>query len=181
MWDLTIYPLRGPASSLALIPFSNRCGTPNPPPLGPTSLLLHCLMSIPFGAQPPCDGDLTIHLPSRPNVLTDTFSNWCGTPILLRAMWDLIIYSLSRPASSLALIPFSIDVGLSILPPSEASVLVGTLPHVHSLWGSASLLAYHLVSDFDTICNSPRAPPIDIVLFGFFVSHFPLKIFKMSC
>ena len=31
-------PLRGPASSLALVPFFNQCGIPNPPPFGASVL-----------------------------------------------------------------------------------------------------------------------------------------------
>ena len=45
--NFTIHPW-GPASSLALVPFSNRCGTPvnsPPPPWGPASLLAHHLVS----------------------------------------------------------------------------------------------------------------------------------------
>ena len=43
-------PLWGPTSSLALVPFSNRCGTaPKSTPLrGPASLLAHCLVSTPL-------------------------------------------------------------------------------------------------------------------------------------
>ena len=49
MWDLTIHLLRGPASSLALVPFSNRCGTPQSTPTwDPTSLLAHRLVSTPL-------------------------------------------------------------------------------------------------------------------------------------
>ena len=39
MWDITIHPLRGPASSLSLFPSSNQCGTaPKSTPLGPSVL-----------------------------------------------------------------------------------------------------------------------------------------------
>ena len=43
-------PIRGPPSSLALFPSSNRCGTaPKSTPLwGPASLLAHCLVSTPL-------------------------------------------------------------------------------------------------------------------------------------
>ena len=43
MWDLTIHPIWGPASSLALIPFSNRCGTStkSTPLRASVSLLTH--------------------------------------------------------------------------------------------------------------------------------------------
>ena len=42
-------PLQGPASSLALVPFSNRCGTSQSTPLGgPASLLAHHLVSTPL-------------------------------------------------------------------------------------------------------------------------------------
>ena len=49
MWDLTIHTLQGPMSSLTLVPFYNRCGTPqSTPPSGPTSLLTHRLLSTLF-------------------------------------------------------------------------------------------------------------------------------------
>ena len=73
--------------------------------------------------------------------------------------------------------PSPIDVGPPFLPP------------IHPIWGQRlcwhtarvhhssrlSLLAAHRsVSAYDTICNSPNPPLIDIVLFGL-----SLKVFKM--
>ena len=47
-------PIRSPASSLALVPFSNQCGTPQSSPLqNPASLVAHRLVSTPFRSQPP--------------------------------------------------------------------------------------------------------------------------------
>ena len=59
MWNLTIHPLWGSVSSLALVPFSNRCGTPQStgayrpcwhtascsPPPGLSLLVARCPMS----------------------------------------------------------------------------------------------------------------------------------------
>ena len=36
--SLTVHSLRGPAYSLAFVPFSNQCGTSNPPPSRPSVL-----------------------------------------------------------------------------------------------------------------------------------------------
>ena len=44
---------------------------------------------------------------------------------------------------------------------------------IHPLGGSASLPAYHPMSDSNTICNSPSPPLANIILFGF-----PLKVLK---
>ena len=38
MWDLTIHPPLGPTSSLTLVSFSNRCGSPNSPLSQPSVL-----------------------------------------------------------------------------------------------------------------------------------------------
>jgi len=72
---------------------------------------------------------------------------------------------------------FPNHVGSLNPPPSEPSVLVGTQSRAHSLWGSASSLAYRPVSDSVTICNSPSPPLADIVLLGFPFRAF-LKAFK---
>ena len=67
MWDLTIHPIQGSASSLALVPLSNRCGISQ---------------FAPFRAQhprwpsfpPPTNVGSHNPPPLRPNVLTDTHS-----------------------------------------------------------------------------------------------------------
>ena len=89
-------------------------------------------------------------------------------------MWDLTIYPPSGPnvlASTRS--PSPIDVGHPNPPPSGPSVLAGTPSHIHPFWGSASSLAHHPVSSFDTICNSSSPPLANIVLFGL-----SLKVFK---
>ena len=55
MWGISqSTPFWGPASSLAFVLFSIQCGTPPIHPFrGLASLLAHCLVSTPFGAQPP--------------------------------------------------------------------------------------------------------------------------------
>ena len=78
----------GSASSLALIPFSNRRGTSQLTPLqGPASLLVHRLVSTPFEAQPP---------------------RWC---LLFDS--DTICYSSSLPLADIILYgqPFRIPLG----------------------------------------------------------------------
>ena len=86
---------------------------------------------------------------------------------------------------------------LTIHPPSESSILVGTHsllqlmrdPTIHPPSEPASLLAHHLVSTplwdsasslahrpvfgFDTIYNSPSPPLVNIIFFGLFRSGFP--------
>ena len=47
MWDITIRPFRGPASSLTLVPFSNRCGTS----FEPSVLTVTLPRVYPFGEQ----------------------------------------------------------------------------------------------------------------------------------
>ena len=90
-------PPSGPASSLALVPFSNRCETPNSPPSGPSSLLGHHLG---FNPHPPLTHNPP---PSGPSVLASTRS-------LLQSMWDPPIHSplglSSLPAHRLVSIPF---------------------------------------------------------------------------
>ena len=58
MWNLTIHPLQGSTSSLALVPFSNRCGTPTKSTSlqGPTSLLA------PPCVYPPSGNRLLAHI-----------------------------------------------------------------------------------------------------------------------
>ena len=57
MWDLTIHLSSGPASSLVHVPFSNRCGTLNP---------------LPLGAQCPCWHTASCSLPSGLRLLVGT-------------------------------------------------------------------------------------------------------------
>ena len=59
-------------------------------------------------------------------------------------------------------------------PPPGPNVLASTSPHVHPLSGLTLLAGTSPgVSGFDTICNSPRPPLADIVLFGL-----SFKVFK---
>ena len=57
--------------------------------------------------------------------------------------------------------------------PFGTSVLTGTLPNIHPLQGLAPLLAHHLVSGSDTICNSSSPLLADIVFFGLSLSGLP--------
>ena len=70
MWDLTIHPSSGPVSSLALVPFSNRCGIPpNPPPARPG-----------VGTSPLMSNSLQVSASSlthRPMFGTATASRYC--------------------------------------------------------------------------------------------------------
>ena len=75
MWVLTIHLLRGPASSLALIPFSNRCGTTTKftPLQGPAYLLAYRLVCTPFRGtasslahRPVSGSDIICNRPSPP-------------------------------------------------------------------------------------------------------------------
>ena len=79
--------LRGPASLLALVSLSNRCGTPQFTPLkGPTSLLAHCLVSIPLW-------DSTSSLARCPVSGFDTICNDPSPPLV-----DIILFKLSLPS-----------------------------------------------------------------------------------
>ena len=60
------------------------------------------------------------------------------------------------------------------------NVIVGTLPRVYPLRGSASLLVHHPMSNSDTICNGLSLPLVDIVLFGLTLSGFPSKFLKCA-
>ena len=62
---------------------------------------------------------------------------------------------------------------LTIHPPSGPNILVGHRPMSTTLWGSAFSLAHHSISSFDTICNRPNSPLVDVVLF-----ELSLKVFK---
>ena len=137
MWDLTIHSLQGLASSLALVPFSNRCGTLDPPPFrGPMSLQAYHLVSTSLWglasslAHCPVSSSNTIcNIPSPP--LTDIILfgfSLSGFPskFLKRVPWERFPHPykkcfvllpnkcgisqstpLQGPASSLALVPFS--------------------------------------------------------------------------
>ena len=78
MWDLNIHPLRGPASSLALVPFCNRYGTLLPPKSilfwGPTSLHAHRLVSTPFRGS-------ASSLEHCPVSSSDTICNGSSSPL----------------------------------------------------------------------------------------------------
>ena len=84
MWDLTIHPLWGPASSLALIPFSNQRGTPtkSTPLQGPVSLLAYRLVPTPFQG-------LASSLAHRPVSSSDTICNGPSPPLS-----DIIFFGL---------------------------------------------------------------------------------------
>ena len=85
MWDLTIHHSSGPTSSLALVPISNRYGTPQSTPLqGTASLLTHP------SVQPP----------SRLSLLA-------GTPLVstpLQGSASLLAHSSCLPPSGLSLL-----------------------------------------------------------------------------
>ena len=93
------------------------------------------------------------------------------------------------------------NVGHHNLPPSGASVLVGTLSFLQSMWDrpqiyrplgpsvltdtpprvyplrrTARRLAHRPVSGSDTICNDSDPPLADIVLFGLSLSDFPSRL-----
>ena len=109
----------------------------------------------------------------------------------------LVSTPLRGSASSLALVPLSDRCEISqftsfqgptfllatvwCLPSLGLSVLTGTPPDVHPLQGSTSLLAHRPVFGSDTICNSPRPPLTDIVLFRFSLSDFPARFLKHVC
>ena len=77
----------GPASSLALIPFSNWCETAQSTPLqGPASLLAHHLMSTPLR-------DSASSLTHRPKPGSNTI---CNDPSPLLA--DIVLFGLSLPS-----------------------------------------------------------------------------------
>ena len=77
-------PLLGPMSSLVLVPFSNRGGTPaKSTPLGPSPLLAHCLMSTPLLGTA---RRLTHHSVSGSN----TICNSSGPPLT-----DIVLFELS--------------------------------------------------------------------------------------
>ena len=181
---------------LALVPFSNRCGTPQSTSLkDPVSLLAHRLVSTPFRAQPLlADTSPGVWLWYHLYQPKPTASKYCplwafpfGLPLkvskthlLGRGLHTLIKNaSFSSPtdvgshnpppsepkvlASTRSLLQSMWDP--SIHPPSGPSVLTSTPPRVHPLLGLASLLTHRLMSDYDTICNSPSPPLANIALF----------------
>ena len=129
------------------------------------------------GAQRPPDtcspfptnvGSLTIHSPSGLNILVGRSSinvrshNPCpktssglnvfvDTRSSLQSMWDLTIH-----------------------PPLGSNSSRWQTAWCLSPSGSTSLLVHSPVSGFDTICNSSSPLLADIVLFGFFLSSFPI-------
>ena len=86
MWDLTIHPLRGPVSSLALVPFSNRYGTP---PIHPLRDPRPCWYTT-LGPTP---------LPSAHNPPSSGLSVLASTRLLLQSMWVPPIHSPSGLSS----------------------------------------------------------------------------------
>ena len=83
MWDLTIHPLRGPASSLTLVPFSNRCGIPQSTPFRANVLV---------GTPPrvhPLQGSAS-SLAHRPESGSDTICNNSSSPLA-----DIILFRFS--------------------------------------------------------------------------------------
>ena len=195
---------------MALVPFSNRCGTPQSTPFrGPASLLAHRLMSTPlwgsasptnvgshnpppFGAQRP-----RWHLfPSLINVgplnlppFRAQHPCWhtasCPLPFGVQPpqlMWDLTIHPPSEP-SVLAGTRSLLQSTWDplIYPLSGPSILAGTPPCVYPHRGSTSSLAHRLVSDSDTIWYSPNPPLPHIILFGLSLSGFPSRFLKCVC
>ena len=99
LWDLIIHLFRGPASSLALVFLSNRCGISE---------------LTPFEAQRPCWH--TFHSPINMRSYNPPLfapSILAGTRFPLQSMWDLRTHPLRDPASSLALISLSNRCGIS--------------------------------------------------------------------
>ena len=92
-------------------------------------------------------------------------------------MWDITIYPLRGPVSSLTFVPFFNRCGTTTksTPHFGASVLTGTPPHVYPLQGTARRLTHRPVSGSHTIYNAPNPPLANIVLFGLSFSDFPLQ------
>ena len=131
IWDLTIHPLRGPASSLTLVPLSNRCGISQSTPFGAS-----VFVSTRSPLQLVCD--LTIH----------PFGGQCPrTCSSLQLVWGLTIHPLWDPASSLAVVPLSNRYEISQSTSLEAASLnlflssIGVGSHNPPPLGPASTLA----------------------------------------
>ena len=166
-------PLQGPTSLLVLIPLSNGCGISQSTLLqGLVSVLTHRPVS---GSDTICNGSsppladiflFGLSLSSFPSRLLNTFVReriphpLCSPS---QPMWDLTIHHFQGPASSLALVSFFNQCGISQFTP---------------LRGPTSLLAHYPVSSSDTICNSPSPPLADIVLFGLSPSGFSSRFLK---
>ena len=75
-------PLQGPTSTLAVVPFSNRCGTPNPPPSGLVPLLAHRLVSTPLRGS----ASSLVH---HPMFGSDTICNSQSPPLT-----DIVLFGL---------------------------------------------------------------------------------------
>ena len=133
MWDLTIHP---GLFSLAILHFSDQCGTPTKSTLfrGPAPLLAHRLVSTP----------LWNNLFTRQIILTKQ-------PLLSHQ-----IHSFISP----------INVGLPPNPPLSRPSVLGMLPRVYPIQGTTSSLAHRLVSGFDIISNGPSSPLANVVFFG---------------
>ena len=154
MWDLTIHPFQGPAFSLTLVPFSNRCGTlTKSTPLGPSIL----------------NGTLPRVYPLR-----EIASLLVHCPISTPGNTLLTHYPVSTPLRNSLLA----DTSLSVCPLSENRLLTNTSLSVCPFLGTTSSLAHRLLSGSDTICNDPSPLLVDIVLFGFSRSSFPSRFLK---
>ena len=74
-------------------------------------------------------------------------------------------------------------MGLPYPPPSNPSVLAGTLPRVHPPSGLSLLVGISIRTSpkpgFDTICNGSNPPLADIVFFGLSLLGFLSRFLKM--
>ena len=181
MLDLTIHPLRevstplSPTSSLALIPFSNRCGTPQSTPFGAQCSCWHtvsCTPLIEVSTPYPLWGPAS-------SLALVPFSNRCGTPQSTpfgaqRSCWHtascpppIEVSTLLSPLGP-SILAGTRSLLQSIwdppnLPPSGPNVLTGTPPCIHLLRDSTSSLTHHPF--YLCICNSPSPLLVNLVLF----------------
>ena len=150
---------QGLASLLTYVPFSNRCGTSNPPPFGTqdsASSLAHYLVS-------GFDSDIICNSPS--SSLADivlfglSLSSFPSRFLKMHRRLERGFHTLTKNAS------FSspTDVESHNPPPFRTHHPRDVRPPIHLLHDSASSLTHHPNSDI--ICNSPSSLLIKIVFF----------------